>query len=93
MRKVEVIRIQLFIPILGTEVGRLEFTPNYVLIIDHLHKEYIKADYTQVDFLKEAGRKLLFSPGTLLEPVARAWNQEGDRCRPEEVLCQPGCCG
>lgn len=55
MRKNEVIRIQLFIPILGTEVGRLEFTPNYVLIIDRLHKEYIKADYTQVDFLKKQG--------------------------------------
>lgn len=55
MRKDEVIRIQLMIPILGTEVGRLEFTPNYVLIIDRLHKEYIKADYTQVDFLKKQG--------------------------------------
>ena len=55
MRKDEVIRIQLFIPILGTEVGRLEFTPNYVLIIDRIHKEYIKADYTQVDFLKNQG--------------------------------------
>ena len=42
MRKDEVIRIQLF-------------TPNYVLIIDRLHKEYIKADYTQVDFLKKQG--------------------------------------
>lgn len=53
MRKDEIIRIQLFIPILGTEVGRLEFTPDHVLIIDRLHKEYIKADYTQVDFLKQ----------------------------------------
>ena len=34
MRKDEIIRIQLFIPILGTEVGRLEFTPDHVLIID-----------------------------------------------------------
>lgn len=55
MRKDEVIRIQLFIPILGTEVGRLEFTPKYVLIIDRLHKEYIKADYNQVDFLQKQG--------------------------------------
>lgn len=55
MRKDEVIRIQLFIPILGTEVGRLEFTPDYVLIIDRMHKEYIKADYNQVDFLKRQG--------------------------------------
>ena len=26
-----------------------------MLIIDRLHKEYIKADYTQVDFLKKQG--------------------------------------
>ena len=52
MRRDEVIRIQLFVPLLGTEVGRLEFSPNRVLIIDRLHKEYIEADYTQLDFLK-----------------------------------------
>ena len=55
MRKDEVIRLQLFIPILGTEVGRLEFTPTYVLVIDRMHKEYIKADYSEVDFLKQNG--------------------------------------
>ena len=55
MRKDKVIRLQLFIPILGTEVGRLEFTPSYVLVIDRLHKEYIKADYSQVDFLQRNG--------------------------------------
>lgn len=55
MRKDEVIRIQLFVPILGSEVGRVEFTPTHVLIIDRIHKEYIKADYTQLDFLKKNG--------------------------------------
>lgn len=55
MRKDEVIRIQLNAPILGFEVGRLEFTPDYVLILDRIHKEYIKADYNQVDFLKNQG--------------------------------------
>ena len=55
MRKDKVIRLQLFIPILGTEVGRLEFTPDYVLVIDRLHKEYVKADYSQVDFLRQNG--------------------------------------
>ena len=74
MRKNEVIRIQLFIPLLGTEVGRLEFTPNYVLVIDRLHKEYVKADYNQLDFLKNNGLNFyslqalfwnqLFLPGT-----------------------------
>lgn len=55
MRKDEVIRIQLFVPILGTEVGRIEFTPDYVLIVDRLHKEFIQADYSQVDFLRNQG--------------------------------------
>ena len=74
MRKNQVIRIQVFIPILGTEVGRLEFTPDYVLLIDRLHKEYIQASYQQLDFLKNNGLNFyslqslfwnqLFLPGT-----------------------------
>ena len=68
MRKDEVIRIQLFIPFLGTEIGRLEFTPTYVLIVDRLHKEYVKADYTQVDFLKKQGI-------TFYSLQALFWNQ------------------
>ena len=55
MRKDEVIRLQLFIPLIGTEVGRIEFTPDYVLVVDRVHKEYIQADYTQLDFLKKNG--------------------------------------
>ncbi len=35
MRKDDVIRLQLYAPILGFEIGRLEFTPDYVLIIDN----------------------------------------------------------
>ena len=55
MRRDKVIRLQLFIPILGTEVGRLEFTPNEVLVVDRIHKEYFQADYTKLDFLKDNG--------------------------------------
>lgn len=55
LRKDEVIRLQLFIPIIGSEVGRLEFTPDYVLLIDRIHKEYIRADYSQLDFLRANG--------------------------------------
>ena len=55
MRKDEVIRIQLFIPLLGTEVARLEFTPDYVLVVDRMHKEYVMGDYNQLDFLKQNG--------------------------------------
>lgn len=53
MRANDVIRLQLFVPILGTEVGRLEFTKDYVLIVDRIHKQYIQADYRQVSFLKD----------------------------------------
>lgn len=55
MRKDDVIRIQLFVPLLGTEVGRLEFTKDYVMIIDRIHKQYIKGDYNRVDFLRDQG--------------------------------------
>ena len=54
MRKDDVIRIQL--TALGLmEVGRLEFTKDYVMIVDRIHKEYIKADYNQVSFLQRNG--------------------------------------
>ena len=55
MRKDEMIRLQLFIPLLGSEVGRLEFTPDSVLVVDRMHKEYVKADYNQLSFLKNNG--------------------------------------
>jgi len=55
MRRDSIIRIQLFIPLLGTEVGRMDFTPNHVLIVDRMHKEYIQADYNQLSFLRENG--------------------------------------
>lgn len=55
MRWNDVIRLQLFLPILGTEVGRLEFTQDYVLIVDRIHKQYIKANYNEADFLKDKG--------------------------------------
>lgn len=55
MRRDEVIRLQLFVPLLGTEVGRVEFSPNRVLVVDRMHKEYVEADYTQLDFLKNNG--------------------------------------
>ena len=54
MRKDDVMRIQL--TALGLmEVGRLEFTKDYVMIVDRIHKEYIKADYNKVDFMKRNG--------------------------------------
>jgi hypothetical protein len=73
MRKDDVIRIQL--TAFGLmEVGRLEFTKDYVMIVDRIHKEYIKADYNKVGFLQRNGLNfyslqalfwnMLFMPGT-----------------------------
>ncbi len=55
MRKDEVIRLQAFLPILGSEVGRIEFTPDRVLLIDRMHKEYVEGSYDQLSFLKANG--------------------------------------
>lgn len=54
MRKNEVIRIVVS-PFGLMEVGRLEFTPDYVLIVDRMHKEYVQATYNDLDFLKDNG--------------------------------------
>ena len=51
MRKNEVIRVVLS-PLGIMEVGRVEFTPDYVLVIDRLHKQYVKATYNDLSFLK-----------------------------------------
>jgi hypothetical protein len=54
MRRDEVVRITLT-PFGLMEVGRLEFTPDYVLLINRMDKEYVKATYNEVDFLKANG--------------------------------------
>ena len=55
MRRYKMIRLQLFIPLIGTEVGRIDFTPDYVLVVDRLHKQYVRGDYSQLDFLRDNG--------------------------------------
>lgn len=54
MKRDQVIRLQL--SAFGLfEVGRLEFTPEYVLIVDRIHKQYIKESYSRVAFLQRNG--------------------------------------
>lgn len=71
MRRDDVIRIQLMA--LGlVEAGRLEFTPDYVLMMDRINKQYVKAAYDDVDFLRQSGLNFytlqaLFA-GELFEP-------------------------
>lgn len=84
MKRDDVIRIQLMA--LGVmEVGRLEFTPDYVLIMDRVNKQYIQAAYDDVDFLESSGISFytlqalfwneLFQPGHR-EPVADAYTMK-----------------
>ncbi len=55
MRRDEIIRLQLLIPIIRSEIARIDFTPDYVLLVDRYHKEYIKASYKDVSFLADNG--------------------------------------
>lgn len=48
--------IRLSLTALGlVEVGRLEFTPQYALIIDRVHKKYAKEEYSAIKFMKQNG--------------------------------------
>ncbi len=55
MRRDEVVRLQLMMPIIGTEVGRIDFTPDYALVVDRFNKRYAKLDYSRIDFLSANG--------------------------------------
>ena len=54
MKRNDVIRLQLMA--FGfVEAARLEFTKDYVLIMDRINKQYLKAQYEQLDFLRQSG--------------------------------------
>ena len=54
MKRDDVIRLQLMA--FGfVEAARLEFTKDYVLIKDRITKQYLRATYEQVDFLRNSG--------------------------------------
>ena len=54
MKRDDVIRLQLMA--FGfVEAARLEFTKDYVLIMDRINKQYLKAPYMSVDFLRNSG--------------------------------------
>lgn len=80
MKRDDVIRLQL--NALGlVEAARLEFTRDSVLIMDRINKQYIKAPYGDVDFLRDSGINFhmlqslfwneLFQPGQTEVDVSR----------------------
>ena len=51
MKRGEVIQLSLTFPIIG-EVGRMEFSPDNVLIIDRINSRFVRVPYNKVDFLQ-----------------------------------------
>ena len=47
--------IQLSLTFLGMEVGRLECTPNGILLVDRMNKQYVRAAYSEAAPLTKAG--------------------------------------
>lgn len=72
MKRDDVVRLSL--RFIGMEVGVLEFTPADVLVVDRVNKQYVRAQYDEVSFLRAAGLDFyalqalfwdeLFVPGT-----------------------------
>lgn len=52
MKRDDVIRLSL--TFLGMEVGRMEFTPDDVLLLDKFNKQYVRVSYSEIDFLEHA---------------------------------------
>jgi hypothetical protein len=54
MKRDDVIRLQLMA--FGfVEAGRIEFTKDYMLIVDRINKQYLKTPYKYVEFLRSSG--------------------------------------
>ena len=54
MKRDESIQLMILAPFIGTEIGRLEFTPDYMMVVDRFHAQYVQIAYDEIDFLKEA---------------------------------------
>lgn len=85
MKRDEIIQITLT-AILGIEVGRLELTPEYLLIQDRINHQYVKAVWNGVPQLRDAGINFYtfqalfwdepFVPGQTTAPLASDFDTE-----------------
>ena len=67
MKRDDVIRLQLMA--FGfVEAARLEFTKDYVLLMDRINKQYLRATYEQVDFLQHQVMLLVTTGRKSLQP-------------------------
>ena len=85
MKRDEIVQITLT-AILGIEVGRLELTPEFLLIVDRINHQYVKAVWDGVPQLRDAGINFytfqalfwdeLFVPGQTAAPQASDFDTE-----------------
>ena len=74
--------IQLSLVALGfMEVGRLEFTPQYLMLINRMEREYVKVAYADVPYLVQAGvdfhvLQALFWNDLFVPGRAGAWQEQ-----------------
>ena len=54
LKRDEVIQLSL-VAVGFMEVGRLEFTPQYMMMVNRMGREYVKVDYADVPYLQQAG--------------------------------------
>lgn len=75
--------IQLSLVVMGMmEVGRLEFTPQYMMLVNRMERQYVKVSYSEVPYLLDAGidfysLQALFWGDLFVPGSGSSWN-EGD---------------
>ncbi len=73
--------IQLSLVIMGMmEVGRLEFTPQYMMMVNRMERQYVKVSYSEVPYLLDAGidfysLQALFWGDLFVPGSGSSWNE------------------
>lgn len=73
--------VQLSLVVMGMmEVGRLEFTPQYVMMVNRMERQYMKVSYSEIPFLLDAGidfysLQALFWGDLFVPGSGNTWNE------------------
>jgi len=95
MKRDDVIRLQLMA--FGfVEAGRLEFTKDYVLIVDRINKQFLKVPYAQLDFLRNSNIDFntlqalfwneLYQPSNPYAPKGKKSNLQAEAGADDDVI-------
>lgn len=67
----KIVRLQVMMPLLGSELIRLEFTPDDVLVLDRMNKRYIKEKYDMLNVLTGANLSYPFVQALVIDYLAK----------------------